>query len=55
MPLLVCGLVTSVDVVCRVENSGPNGQSGAIRYALATALCSFVDVHTMEKMRIGLS
>jgi len=53
LPLLVAGLLNKVDVAARVERSSHGGQAGAIRYALSTALTSFVDEDTVERMRIA--
>lgn len=39
------------DVSCRVEGSGRAAQAGAIRLAIARALCSFVSEEEVEWMR----
>ena len=36
-----------------IRELGTSAQSGAIRLALSTALKSFVDSETVEKMRLG--
>lgn len=54
-PLQYSGMLTSVDVEATVEGGGHSGQAGAIRFAVATALKSFVSPSTAEKMRIGKS
>ena len=41
-----------VDVECIVDAGGSSGQSGAIRYALAMCLRSFVDEETVEEMKV---
>ncbi|XP_068246408.1 small ribosomal subunit protein uS9m-like [Palaemon carinicauda] len=52
-PLQFCGVLGTVDVVAEVEGGGTTGQSGAIRYAIAMALRSFVDLEMVEKMRLA--
>lgn len=46
-------MVGKVDVVANVENGGYSGQAGAIRWGIAMGLRSFIDVETMDKMRMG--
>lgn len=46
-------MIGKVDIVANVEGGGPSGQSGAIRWGIATGLRSFVDEDTGERMRIG--
>ena len=52
-PLQFVGKLGEMDVEVSVEGGGLSGQAGAIRYALAKALSSFVDATTMERMRLG--
>lgn len=52
-PLHFTEMVNKVDVVANVFDGGYTGQSGAIRFGIATGLRSFVDEETSEKMRIG--
>lgn len=53
-PLIFTGMEKSVDIEATVENGGPTGQSGAIRWGIAWGLRSFVDKKMIEKMRIGM-
>lgn len=54
-PLQLTKLLGQVDVECIVDSGGSSGQAGAIRYALAMALRSFVDQETVEEMKtLGL-
>lgn len=46
-------MIGKVDIVAKVEGGGFTGKSGAIRFGIATALTSFVDQETAERMRIG--
>lgn len=41
------------DVVCSVSGGGRSGQTGAIRLAIARALCSFITEDEVEFMRQG--
>lgn len=41
------------DVEANVENGGPSGQAGAIRWGIAMCLRSFVDQEMIESMRLG--
>lgn len=52
-PLIFCDMVGKVDVVANVENGGYSGQAGAIRWGIAMGLRSFIDVETMDKMRMA--
>lgn len=53
-PLHFTNRIGKVDIVAKVEQSGGYmGKSGAIRFGIATALTSFVDEETVERMRIG--
>ncbi|XP_014296050.1 28S ribosomal protein S9, mitochondrial [Microplitis demolitor] len=52
-PLIFTGMEKSVDIEATVENGGPTGQSGAIRWGIAWGLRSFVDKKMIEKMRIA--
>ncbi|ERL86358.1 hypothetical protein D910_03766 [Dendroctonus ponderosae] len=42
-----------VDIEAEMQNGGPSGQAGAIRYGISWALRSFVDQETMESMRLA--
>jgi small subunit ribosomal protein S9 len=53
-PLIFTGLINTVDVECHVEGGGFSGQSGAMRWGIATSLRSFVDIETVKKMRLGI-
>ncbi|RXG59855.1 28S ribosomal protein S9, mitochondrial [Armadillidium vulgare] len=52
-PLQYTGLLRSVDVEATAEGGGHSGQAGAIRYAISSALKSFVSPSVAEKMRIA--
>ncbi|CAD5110793.1 DgyrCDS158 [Dimorphilus gyrociliatus] len=52
-PLLVSGFLGKVDIKAEVYHGGPSGQAGAIRLAISSALQSFVEKETIEKMRIS--
>ncbi|KAB7498979.1 28S ribosomal protein S9, mitochondrial [Armadillidium nasatum] len=52
-PLQYTGLLRSVDVEATAEGGGHSGQAGAIRYAISSALKSFVSPSMAEKMRIA--
>ena len=41
-----------VDLKITVGGGGPSGQAGAIRYAIAMALRSFVDKRTLDDMKL---
>lgn len=43
------------DVTCTVSGGGRSAQAGAIRLAMARALCSFVTEEEVEWMRQGMS
>lgn len=43
------------DVTCTVSGGGRSAQAGAIRLAVARALCSFVTEEEVEWMRQGMS
>ena len=51
-PLQFSKLLGFVDVKAEVHGGGPSGQSGAIRYATAMALRSFVDKETVNDMKL---
>ena len=40
-PLKVTGKVGEVDVIAKVEGGGLSGQAGAVRLAIARALCNY--------------
>lgn len=42
-----------VDIEATVENGGPSGQAGVVRYGISWGLRSFVDLEMVERMRIG--
>lgn len=42
------------DVICTVSGGGRSAQAGAIRLAMARALCSFVTEEEIEWMRQGM-
>lgn len=46
-------MLGKVDVVATVEGGGMSGQAGAIRHGISMCLRSFVDIATMERMRLG--
>lgn len=46
-------MLGKVDVVATVEGGGMSGQAGAIRHGISMCLRPFVDVETMERMRLG--
>jgi len=46
--------MSELDVEAMVEGGGNSGQAGAIRFALSSALQSFVDRQMVEKMRLGV-
>lgn len=52
-PIEFTGLLGLVDVKATVSGGGPAGQAGALRYAIATCLRSFVTGDMMERMRLG--
>lgn len=52
-PLHFTNTVDKVDIVADVSGGGYMGQAGAIRYGISLALRSFVDVDTIEDMRVG--
>ena len=51
-PLQFTRLLGLVDVECIVDFGGTTGQAGAIRYALSQCLKSFVDMETVEAMKV---
>ena len=51
-PLQFSKLLGLVDIKAEVEGGGPSGQSGAIRYATAMAIRSFVDKETVDEMKL---
>lgn len=46
-------MVEKVDIEATVENGGPTGQSGAIRWGISWCLRSFVTPEVVENMKIG--
>ncbi|KAK6170451.1 hypothetical protein SNE40_018840 [Patella caerulea] len=52
-PLQLVNKIDKVDIVATVEGGGSSGQTGAIRLALAHALCSFVDTDSIERLRLA--
>lgn len=46
-------MLGKVDVDATVKHGGFSGQAGAVRYGIATGLCSFVDEETREAMHIA--
>jgi len=52
-PIEFTGLLGLVDVKATVSGGGPAGQAGALRYAIATCLRSFVTGDMMERMRLA--
>ena len=46
-------MLGKVDIVASVDSVGFSAQAGAIRYGIAMCLRSFVDVETIERMRLG--
>ena len=53
-PLQFTNSLGKFDVVAKVEDGGPTGQSGAIRLGISRALLSFVSKEVAEKMRLGM-
>lgn len=51
-PLQFTKMLNLVDVECEVQGGGPSGQSGAIRYAMAMCLRSFVDRDMIDDMKL---
>lgn len=52
-PLIFTNMVEKVDIEATVENGGPTGQSGAIRWGIAWGLRSFVTPEVIENMKIA--
>ncbi|KAJ8678708.1 hypothetical protein QAD02_014495 [Eretmocerus hayati] len=52
-PLHFAGLLDKIDVEATVTGGGTTGQSGAIRWGIAWGLRCFVDLKTMEAMRLA--
>ncbi|ESO89321.1 hypothetical protein LOTGIDRAFT_183373, partial [Lottia gigantea] len=52
-PLQVVDKIGQVDISCQVKDGGLAGQAGAIRIALAKALCSFVSDEDIGKLRLA--
>lgn len=52
-PLIFTNMLNQVDIEANVENGGPSGQAGAIRWGISMALRSFVDAETVDRMRYG--
>ncbi|KAL2743426.1 hypothetical protein V1477_008915 [Vespula maculifrons] len=46
-------MVEKVDIEATVENGGPTGQSGAIRWGISWCLRSFVTPEVVENMKIA--
>jgi len=51
-PLQISKMLGIVDLQITVGGGGPSGQAGAIRYAIAMALRSFVDKQTVDDMKL---
>ncbi|XP_011498471.1 PREDICTED: 28S ribosomal protein S9, mitochondrial [Ceratosolen solmsi marchali] len=52
-PLHFTDMMDRVDVEARITGGGPSGQSGAIRWGIAWALRSFVDLNMIQKMKVA--
>ncbi|XP_046398436.1 28S ribosomal protein S9, mitochondrial [Ischnura elegans] len=52
-PLIFTGLVDQIDVDATVRGGGVTSQAGAVRWAIAWGLRSFVSSDTVEKMRLA--
>lgn len=52
-PLHFTGMLNKVDIVAQVIGGGPTGQAGAIRYGISRALSGFVEMDTIQDMRVG--
>ncbi|KAF7394124.1 hypothetical protein HZH68_010943 [Vespula germanica] len=52
-PLIFTNMVEKVDIEATVENGGPTGQSGAIRWGISWCLRSFVTPEVVENMKIA--
>ena len=52
-PLVFNDMETSVDVRALTSGGGPTSQAGALRLAIARALCTFVDAPARERMRLA--
>ncbi|CAL7948255.1 unnamed protein product [Xylocopa violacea] len=52
-PLIFTNMCDKVDVEATVNGGGPTGQAGVIRWGIAMALRSFIDVEMVEKMRLA--
>ncbi|XP_060534967.1 small ribosomal subunit protein uS9m [Cylas formicarius] len=52
-PLIFTDMLDKVDVVCHVEKGGWSSQAGALRWGIATALRSFLDGDSIERMRVA--
>lgn len=46
-------MIEKVDIEATVENGGPTGQSGAIRWGISWGLRSFVTPDVINDMKIG--
>ena len=51
-PLQFCKLLGLVDIKATLSGGGPSGQAGAMRYATAMALRSFVEKNVVEEMKL---
>jgi len=51
-PLQFTKLLGLVDIKIQIGGGGPSGQAGAIRYAMAMGLRSFVDKETIDDMKL---
>lgn len=54
-PLQVCNVLDKYDITALVRGSGPSGQAGAIRLAVARALSQFETAEKRDMLRIGES
>ncbi|XP_071445385.1 small ribosomal subunit protein uS9m isoform X2 [Hetaerina americana] len=52
-PLIFTGLIDQVDVDATVMGGGVTSQAGAVRWAIAWGLRSFVSIDMVEKMRLA--
>ena len=51
-PLQFTKLLGLVDIKIQIGGGGPSGQAGAIRYAMAMGLRSFVEKETIDDMKL---
>lgn len=47
------GLINKVDIEATIENGGPSGQAGAIRYGISHALTLFLSEEKKEELRVA--